>query len=354
MDPELKNEQSDPVIDPSEFAALKAQVAEQKTRVGKLEAKANRPVAANSNHPAADNDNMKAFEAELRQTLLEKKTLTVAAPGTAGNLVRDDFSTTILEKLRPLSPLRQLARVVTVSSALLQIPRLVNRVVPGSVTEVQAKPSSEPTFEQIDIKNFAMGVMTPVSRTALEDSAVNLVDFLQSHIVSEFGTLEAEWFVTGNGTTQAEGVLTSTAVEDIEAAAVNTDALLDAYYGVKSPYALNGSWLMNRKTMRVVRGLRDSDGNLLWQSGLQAGQPGLLLGKPVYECDYMPDIAVDATPIIFGDFSTGYTITDRVTFEPHVDYDTRFGEDIVVFGGRRRVGGKVVMGEALIKLKIAA
>lgn len=350
MDPELKNEpelKSDPVVTPEELKALKS-------RIDKIEAKANRPVAANSNHPAADNDNMKAFEAELRQTLLEKKTLTVAAPGTAGNLVRDDFSTTILEKLRPLSPLRQLARVVSVSSALLQIPRLVNRVVPGSVTEVQAKPSSEPTFEQIDIKNFAMGVMTPVSRTALEDSAVNLVDFLQSHIVSEFGTLEAQWFVTGNGTTQAEGVLTSTAVEDIEAAAVNTDALLDVFYGVKSAYAFNGSWLMNRKTMRVVRGLRDSDGNLLWQSGLQAGQPGLLLGKPVYECDFMPDIAADATPIIFGDFSTGYTITDRVTFEPHVDYDTRFGEDIVVFGGRRRVGGRVVMGEALIKLKIAA
>ena len=140
----------------------------------------------------------------------------------------------------------------------------------------------------------------------------------------------------------------------LEVAAITTDALLDVFYGVKSAYALNGSWLMNRKTMRVVRGLRDSDGNLLWQSGLQAGQPGLLLGKPVYECDTMPDAADEATPIVFGDFDRGYLITDRIAFEPHVDYDTRFGEDIVVFGGRRRVGGKVVMGEALIKLKIAA
>jgi len=350
MEPQLKTEpevKADPVIDPKALDALKA-------RMDKLEAKSNRPLAANNNHPSGDNDNMKAFEAELRTSLLEKKTLTVATPGTAGNLVQDDFSATILEKLRPASPVRQLARVVTVGGALLQIPRLVNRVQPGSVTEVQAKPSSEPTFEQIDVKNFAMGVMTPVSRTALEDSAVNLVDFLQSHIVAEFGTLENQWFVTGNGTTQAEGVLNSAEVEDLEAAAINTDALLDVFYGVKSAYALNGAWLMNRKTMRIVRGLRDSDGNLLWQSGLQAGQPGLLLGKPVYECDYMPDVADEATPIIFGDFNRGYLITDRVTFEPLADYNTRFGEDIVVFGGRRRVGGKVVMGEALIKLKIAA
>lgn len=342
--PETK---SDPVIEKKDFDALKA-------RLDKIEAKANRPVAANNNHPAADNDNLKAFETEVRQALLEKKTLTVTAPGTAGNLIWDDFSTTILEKLRPVSPVRQLASVVTVGSALFQIPRLVNRVQPGSVTEVQAKPESEPSFEQIDIKNFAMGVMTPVSRTALEDSAVSLGTFLQAHIAAEFGTLENEWFVTGNGTTQAEGVLTSTEVEDIEAEAITTDALLDVFYGVKSSYALNGAWLMNRKTMRVVRGLRDSDGNLLWQPGLQAGQPGLLLGKPVHECDYMPDAVDDATPIIFGDFNRGYLITDRVTFEPFSDYSTRFGEDIVVFGGRRRVGGKVVMGEALIKLKVAA
>lgn len=357
MEPELKNDPAanvEPVIEQKALDALKAQMAADRARLDKLEAKANRPAAANNNHPNAENDNLKAFEADLRQTLLEKKALTVAAPGTAGNLVWDEFSTTILEKLRPVSPVRQLARVVSVGSALLQIPRLVARVVPGSVTEIEQKPESVPTFEQIDVKNFAMGVMAPVSRTALEDSAVNLVEYVQSHIASEFGTLENKWFVTGNGTTQAEGVLTSSEVEEIEKPAIDTDSLLDVFYGIKSAYALNGAWLMNRRTMRVVRGLRDSDGNLLWQPGLQAGQPGLLLGKPVYESDFMPNADEDETPIIFGDFARGYLITDRINFDPFADYNTRFGEDIVVFGGRRRVGGKVVMGEALIKLKLAA
>ncbi|OEI84571.1 phage major capsid protein [Brucella sp. 6810] len=342
--PEVETKSENPV-DQKAFDAMKA-------RLDKLEAKANRPQPSNSNHPRAGNDN--GLDAEIRGALLEKKALTISAPGTAGNLAWDEFSTTILEKLRPSSPVRQLARVVNVGSALLQIPRLVNRVKPGSVGETDQKPESEPSFEQIDIKNFAMGVVTPVSRTALEDTNVNLVSYLQDHIISEFGTLENEWFITGNGTTQAEGVLTSTEVEAIEAAAIDADSLLDIYYGVKSGYAINAAWLMNRKTMRIVRGLRDSDGNLLWQPGLQAGQPGLLLGKPVYECDFMPDAGEAETPIIFGDFQRGYTITDRVSFEPNVDYNTRFGEDIVVFGGRRRVGGKVVMGEALIKLKIAA
>lgn len=320
-------------------------------RLDKIEAKANRPVAANDNEPLAG---LKAFGDELRTTMLERKALTIAAPGTGGNLVPDEFSANILEKVRAFSPVRQLATTVTVSGSLLQIPRLVNSVVPGSVTEVGAKPESEPTFEQIDIKPFAMGVLVPVSRSTLEDSAIDLTSYLTNHIVTECATLESEWFVKGNGTTQAEGVLTSTAIAAIETTAITTDALLDIFYGIKSAYSLNGAWLMNRKTMRVVRGLRDSDGNLLWQSGLQAGQPGLLLGKPVYEADHMPDPAVGASPIMFGDFARGYLITDRITFEPHVDYSTCYANDIVVFGGRRRVGGKVVMGEALTKLKLKA
>jgi HK97 family phage major capsid protein/HK97 family phage prohead protease len=334
-----------------ELKAANDNIAALTARLDKLEAKAKRPVAANDNEPV---EGLKAFGDTVRSTMLERKALTIAAPSTGGELVPDDFSTQILEKVRAASPVRQLASTVSVAGSLLQIPRLVNRVVPASVTEIGAKPESEPSFEQIDIKPFAMGVLVPVSRSLLEDNAVNLGDYLSNHIVAECATLESQWFVTGNGTTQAEGVLTSTEVEEIEAAAIDTDALLDLFYGIKSTYALSGSWLMNRKTMRIVRGLRDSDGNLLWQAGLQAGQPGLLLGKPVYEADHMPDVAEDATPIMFGDFGRGYLITDRIAFEPHVDYDTRWGNDIVVFGGRRRVGGKVVMGEALAKLKIAA
>lgn len=360
----MENEETTPELE-TRMSALETNLASITDTIGKVEKTATdlatkmaRPVAANDNRFAA-NDNAPlerkaALETELRQTFLERKALTIATPGTAGNLVQDELSTVILEKLKEVSPVRGLANVVSVSTGLLQIPRLVNRVTPGSVTEIADKPESEPSFEQIDIKNFAMGVQVPVSRTALEDSAVNLTDYIANHIGSEFNILESEWFVTGNGTTQAEGVLTSTDVEAIEAEAIDTDALLDLFYAVKSSYALNGSWLMNRKTMRVVRGLRDADGNLLWQAGLQAGQPGLLLGKPVYESDFMPDVANDNTPILFGDFKRGYMITDRVTFEPHADYNTRWGEDIVVFGGRRRVGGKVVMGEALAKLQIAA
>lgn len=111
---------------------------------------------------------------------------------------------------------------------------------------------------------------------------------------------------------------------------------------------------MNRKTARMVRGLTDSDGNLLWERSIQAGEPGRLFGQPVYMADDMPDPEAGNCPILFGDLGRGYLITDRVSFEPSVDY-LKFSEtDLVQFVGRRRVGGRVIMGEALSKLKLKA
>lgn len=68
----------------------------------------------------------------------------------------------------------------------------------------------------------------------------------------------------------------------------------------------------------------------------------------------MADPVVGNTPIVFGDFAAGYAIADRVGFEIVRDDYTGAANGIVKLHARRRVGGRVVMGEALTKLKVAA
>jgi HK97 family phage major capsid protein/HK97 family phage prohead protease len=328
-----------------------------KTRLDRLEAKANRPTLANDNNRAAANDNeIKAVSDDLKRTLKEQKALTISPPGTGGNLLNDTLMTQILEKIGKSNPVRLLANSIQLDTGLLKIPRLVSGVTPGSVTETATKPESTPTFEQISIEPYMMGAQVLVSRSQLEDSAINLVSWISGHIAGRFAELESAWFVNGDGTTQAEGVLTSDEVQEIKTATatLGVDDLLDLLYSVKATYQNAGSWVMNRKTARLIRGLKDSDGNLIWKRSLQLGEPGRILGQPVYMADDMPDPVAGKTPIIFGDFYRGYLITDRIAFEPSVDYAKFSENDLVQFVGRRRVGGRVVMGEALTKLKLAA
>lgn len=111
---------------------------------------------------------------------------------------------------------------------------------------------------------------------------------------------------------------------------------------------------LSTATVSRIRKLADLDGQLLWQSGLAAGQPSLLLGRPVYEAPDMDDATTGKTPIIFGDFASGYTIADHTGFSVMRDDYTGAANGIVKLHARRRVGGRVTLGEALVKLKLAA
>lgn len=327
-------------------------------RMDKLEARLNRPTTDLLSTANQDGDvEKKAFDSYLRTgNTVELKALTIGGGTATGVVAPAELSTTIIEKIAEQSPVRSLASVISVGGPLLQLPRLVNEVTPGMVTETGARPESEPSFEQIDVKNFEMAVTVPVSQVLLEDANIDLSSYIAQHIGRRFGQKEAAQFVKGNGTTEAEGVLTSTEVGTFEAAGVTiaADDLIDLFYSIASAYAARGSWLMARGTMASVRKLKDTDGSYLWQPSIAAGQPATLLGRPVFEAVDMPAIAAEATPIVFGDFQTGYLIADRVGLNIQRDDFTGADNGIVKIRARRRVGGRVVLGEALTKLVMAA
>lgn len=351
MDPETTEDAA------LELKAANDNIAKLTARLDKIEAKANRPlVAANDNHPAAANDNEKKAFADFVRSgdTSEVKSLGYGSPSTGGILAPEQVATSILEKVAEFSPVRGLAQTISMSGPLLQLPRLVDEVEPVPVAETAARTEDEPTFEQIDLKPFEMAIIVPVTRILLEDAQIDLTSYLGNHVARRFGQKEATWFVTGNGTTQAEGVLTSTAVAEQEVEDVTADDLIDLFYSIKTAYSSNGAWLMNRHTMATVRKLKDTDGSYIWQPGITVGQPAQLLGRPVYEAVDMPNIAAGSTPIVFGDFATGYAIADRTGFEIIRDDLTGAGNGIVKLHARRRVGGRVIMGEALTKLKVAA
>ncbi|MBL4927996.1 phage major capsid protein [Fuscibacter oryzae] len=358
--PQMENEDDKtpanaPEIDLKAFEAVKA-------RLDKLEAKGNRTGVhvTGAQSPVVGAEEVKAFAHFLRTgDRSEVKSLAYGAPSTGSILAPETVSASILEKVAEQSPMRNLASVISMGGPLLQLPRLVAEVNPQHVTETAARVESEPSFEQIDLKAHEMAVIVPVTRILLEDAQVDLSSYLADHIARRFGQLEAQWFVTGNGTTAAEGVMTSTEVPELETLGVGlvglTPAtLFDLFYGIKTTYANRGAWLMNRKTMMVVRTMVDATGQFLWQPGLAAGQPPTLLGRPVYEAPDMADPVAGATPIAFGDFATGYAIADRTGFEVLRDDYTGAANGIVKLHARRRVGGRVIMGEALTKLKLKA
>ena len=84
---------------------------------------------------------------------------------------------------------------------------------------------------------------------------------------------------------------------------------------------------------------------------LIGGAPSTVLGYPYKEATDMPDEGSNTYPVLFGDFSRGYMIVDRVQTAILRDPFTQATSGNVRYVARRRVGGQVIQAEAIRKLK---
>src|ERR1700730_18307785 len=109
---------------------------------------------------------------------------------------------------------------------------------------------------------------------------------------------------------------------------------------------------MNSNTLGQVRKLKDSQNRyLLSLAGLENSPATTILGRPVIEMPDLPDPAANTFPIVFGDFSQGYRILDRISLSILRDPYSQATNGFTRFHGRRRVAGGVGKLEAIRKLK---
>ena len=133
-------------------------------------------------------------------------------------------------------------------------------------------------------------------------------------------------------------------------------SLLDLVHAIKSDYTNNATFVFNRTTLAAIRKLQDSAGQFVFQAGmlLTGGVPNTILGYPYVEMPDMPDVASSAKPVAFGDFSRGYMIVDRVGLAVLRDPFTQATSGNVRYYARKRVGGQVVLAEAIRTQTISA
>jgi HK97 family phage major capsid protein len=135
--------------------------------------------------------------------------------------------------------------------------------------------------------------------------------------------------------------------------ALTADDLIDLVYLLNPRYRSMAKFAMNTVTQGVVRKMKDSNGQYLWQPSLQAGQPDRLLGYEVFTWEDMANPTTgNGFPVAFGDFTKGYLLTRRV--ELRVDQEGITQPGYVKFYVRRRWGGIPLNNDALKLIKVAA
>ena len=349
-------------------------IDETKARLDELTLKAKRPRLGQGDDPApAAREHKQAFEAYVRKGEtgglfdIEAKSMSAGTGSDGGYLVPSETETEIGRRLSAASPIRAIAGIRQVSSAVYKKPFATSGFSAGWVGETASRPETNtPTLAELQFPAMELYAMPAATQALLDDSAVNLDEWIADEVQQAFAEQESTAFVTGNGTNRPRGFLSYTNVADASwswgnigyvatgtagafPASNASDKLIDLIYVLKSGYRQNAHWVMNRKTQGVIRKLKDANGDYLWQPAAAADGSSTLMNFPVAESEDMPDIGADSYALAFGDFGRGYLVVDRVGVR--VLRDPFSAKPYVLFYTTKRVGGGVQNFEAIKLMK---
>ena len=258
----------------------------------------------------------------------------------------------------------------TESGNPIEVPKTLTHGTAVLTAELAALTEDDPTFDKITLQSYKYGALIEVSSELLADqqAGVDLEGYLARSFARAVGNDLGDDLVNGDGTDKPQGILTDSTEGHVAPTGLTTtfgtqsvvgegaDVLIELFHSVIPPYRRSTSchWMMNDGTAAQARLLKNADGLYIWQPSLVVGNPDTILGKPVVIDPDMPDMAADATPVVFGDFSAYYVrFAGGLRFERSDDF--RFDIDAVAFRVIIRADGHLIdLTGALKHLTMAA
>ncbi|MEM8772642.1 MAG: phage major capsid protein [Pseudomonadota bacterium] len=371
----LEQKNSEDILLVEKLDRINKGIDEQKARVDALALKSNRP-GLGLNEAVRPDERKAAFQRYMRvgdagaAAALEEKSLNVGNDPEGGYLAPEQTERIITQAVKDISPIRQIASVREIGANVFRKPISNGDGAAGWVGETGGRvETTAPTIAAIDFPTMELYAMPAASQTLLDDSVVDIEQWLADEVQQEFAVQEGAAFVNGDGVNQPNGFLNYAITEESGRAsgelgyvasgadgafpaADPSDVLLDLIYAPKQAFRANGRFVLNRSVLGQLRKFKDDNGNYLWQPSNAVGEPARLMGYPVTESEDMPDIASGSHSIAFGDFRRGYLIVDRVGVR--VLRDPYSSKPFVLFYTTKRVGGGVQDFDAIKFLKFSA
>lgn len=303
----------------------------------------------------------------------EQKVLVSAAADLGGFFAGTDLSDKFIQKLFLISPVRSLADVQTIGGEKLLIPSegATDTTIFWTDEQTGFTASTDPNLGILEIYARELSGYLKLSNQNLEDSVFDIEAFILKRLTRQFAQKEGTAFLTGNGVARPEGILTNaamsgTGINILTTATASTfkpQDLINLMHAGKSGYRPTATWLMSNNTIGVCRLFTDSQNRPLWTmfsaSDGSSNFMETLFGRPIVE---MPDMVNPTAgtstytsgqfPVIFGDINQGYQIVDRVGLTFQTLKELYAIQNQVAYLARMRVGGKVVLPEAISVMKI--
>jgi len=287
------------------------------------------------------------------------KTLTEGDDTAGGYLVPTEFQAEVIRYASENSIIRPRARVYNMTRDSLEIPKLDQSTYQfGGATlywtaESGEKTASQPSFGKLKLTAKKLIGLCPVSDELLEDSAINLANFLVSLFGEAIGYEEDYRFLRGTGVGQPLGIINTSGVVSVDRNTSSQIRLVDlsAMEAQLPAWADSGSvWVTTKagRAQMVRAGSETTGGVSLWVPSVQQGMPALFMGKPVIVTDKLPALGTKGDIILCN--PSYYVVGDKGGIQVASSIHDRFRYDETTFRFVKRVDGQPAIPTAFVCL----
>lgn len=312
----------------------------------------------------------KVFEVSMKtvhfaNALLTKNTeklqlLSEGTPADGGYLVPEEFANMIVEDIRDLNIMRQIAAPpMTIAGDTLHIPSLVSRPKATFRAEKAVKNTSTATFGENVLTPYSLAVIVGMSREFANDASLgvsgSVVNYVAGLMAVSLAEREEKAFWVGSGSGEPTGVdgggytLRTVAAGAGATDAQKADAIKTAFQRTPQGYRNRAVWVANSQSLEEISRLKDSQGRYLLNN-LADSPTQTLSGRPVYEENNLAGGSA-----LFGDFSY-YQIVDRegisvdISTEATVAGQSAFERNLTFVRVEKRVDAELLLPAAVTKV----
>lgn len=288
-----------------------------------------------------------------------------AAGAEGGFTVPTTVDAQLLGAYANQSPLFALARRREGVTAGFRFPVATGLPAVGWVAETGTRTATDtPTFAEVLPPNGGIYANASATQWLLQDTDYDLGSWIVGEIGRAQGQAIGAALAAGDGTNKPKGLTVYTHATTADAArafgsiqyvpggavaSLNIDAAISAFYALQPEFQLNSSWIMSPTAAETLRKQKSSSGGDYMWTEPQAGQPALLVGRPVHIDVNLPAVSGTNVVAYIGDWQRAYGVT--VLGQAIFIVDPYTSKGSVLTYSERRIGGALLDSCALKAVK---
>ena len=246
----------------------------------------------------------KAFADYIRGVVSGNVRAGELAPSNNGAIIPTTIARKIIELVYDVCPILDRSEKFNVKGKL-ELPYYpadaATQITVAFASEFTDLTSSTGNFTTIELTGYLAGALTKISRSLINNTDIDLVGFIVKRMAYDIARF-IEKNLLGFGGGSVVGLGGATNVTTVTGA-ITADDLVSFQGTIKDVFQDKSIWIMSPKTRDALRLLKDDVGRYLLNDDITSPFGKVLLGKPVYVSDNMPEIASGNKVIYYGDMT---------------------------------------------------